>query len=54
MVFPFDRKASTSGPIGRCFIRELPVMIVWSEAADGLTSAQTVARKRAAVPAFCR
>ena len=52
----FER-ASTSGAMGRCFMRALPVMTVRSDGdgfADGEARVQTVVRKRAAVPALPR
>lgn len=52
---PLAVRASTKGPIGRCFIRALPVMIVdLSFEAEPETMAQTVARNRLAVPALPR
>jgi hypothetical protein len=65
MLAPLARKATTKGPIGRCFIRAFPVTTVRSPApaatnASGVaaaepdTSAHTAVRKRAAVPALPR
>src|SRR6267142_6476994 len=52
---PLALSASTRGPMGRCFILALPVMIVVAgPVSEGWTSVQTVVKNRAAVPALPR
>src|SRR5689334_4031935 len=47
---PLASSESTSGPIGRCFMRALPVRTVDEAAPVGVQRATTVVRNRDAVP----
>ena len=53
IVASFSRSASTSAPIGRCFIRLLPVRPEWS-CSEAVTRVATVVKNLEAVPAFPR
>ncbi len=54
MSRPLARRASISGPLGRCCIRAFPVSTTWCWSASGFTRHATDVRNRAAVPALPR